>query len=108
MSQYQQLDDALNRLEAAMRAGSMWRHDIPDDAALASREPFCADTLSMPQWLRFVLVVRLRALIEARKPLPSNAQIAPAAELYLNEYSNGSRAPVIGVLREIDMLLSSD
>lgn len=106
MALYQQLDDALERLEAAMRAGSMWRQEIPDEKALASQEPFCVDTMSMPQWLRFVLVARLRQLVGQRLPLPTASQIAPAAELYLKGYSNGARLPVIGVLREIDTLLS--
>ncbi|BBG30593.1 uncharacterized protein conserved in bacteria [Zymobacter palmae] len=105
MAIYLELSDALARLEAAMRAGSMWRQDEPDAAAMASREPFCIDTLTMPQWLRFVLVARLKVLIDQRLPLPQGSQIAPAAELYLKGYSNGARMPVIGVLREIDVLL---
>lgn len=106
MAIYTQLNDALTQLEAAMRAASMWRQEEPDATALASREPFCVDTLSMPQWLRFVLVARLRVLVDQRLPLPKGSQIAPAAEVYLKEYSNGARQPVISVLREIDTLLS--
>lgn len=108
MAIYDQLDNALERLEAAMRAGSMWRQETPDERALSSQEPFCADTLTMPQWLRFILVARLRALIAQRRPLPAKSQIAPAAEIYLKEYSYGARVPVIGVLREIDDLLSGE
>ena len=107
MSLYQQLEEAVNRLEAAMRAGDMWRQDAPSAAALASRTPFCADTLSLPQWLRFVLVARLRALIAQRQPLPGKAQIAPAAEVYLKQYSSGRRVPVMEALRDIDRLLDS-
>lgn len=105
MAVYTQLNDALVRLEAAMRAAGLWRQEEPDEAALASREPFCVDTLTMPQWLRFILVARLRVLIDQRLPLPTGSQIAPAAEVYLKGYSNGERLPVIGVLREIDTLL---
>lgn len=107
MAIYDQLSNALERLEAAMRAGDMWRQETPDVTALASQEPFCADTLTMSQWLRFILVARLRVLVAQRRPLPANSQIAPAAEVYLKKYSPGARLPVIGVLREIDALLSS-
>ena len=107
MAIYSQLNDALLRLEAAMRAGNMWRQDTPDAAALSSLEPFCVDTLTMPQWLRFVLVARLHTMVEQRLPLPAGSQIAPAAELYLNGFSKGACQPVIGVLREIDTLLST-
>lgn len=105
MAIYLELNDALARLEAAMRAGSMWRQDEPDEVALSSQEPFCVDTLTMPQWLRFVLIARLQVLIDQHLPLPNGSQIAPAAELYLKEYSNGARLPVVGILHEIDALL---
>lgn len=106
MSQYQALEQALRELEAAMMAGSMWRQEAPSAAALASREPFCVDSMSLPQWLRYVLIARLRAMIEARQALPVTADMAPAAELYLKDHSLGARLPVVEAVRKIDVILS--
>lgn len=106
MSQYQALEQALRELEAAMRAGNMWRQDEPTPQELASREPFCTDTMNLPQWLRFVLVTRLKTMIDARQPLPSNADMAPAAELYLTQYSMGAKRPVVEAVKQIDNILN--
>lgn len=85
MSVYQQLDEALRRLEATMKAADMWRMPQPAPEAFDSEQPFCVDTMELPQWLRFVFIARLDAMIEAEAPLPDNCQVAPAAEVYLKQ-----------------------
>ena len=52
MSVHQQLQTALLELEAAMKAANLWRTPTPDAAAFASQQPFCIDTMSLPQWVR--------------------------------------------------------
>lgn len=90
MSVHQELAVALRELEATMRATGQWRMEPPDAAAFASVEPFCADTMSLSQWLRFVFIVRLEALVEARAPMPAKCEVAPAVEAWLAE--SGARA----------------
>lgn len=90
MSVHQELAAALRELEATMRATGQWRMEPPEPAAFASIEPFCADTMSLAQWLRFVFIVRLEALVEARAPMPAKCEVAPAVEAWLAE--SGARA----------------
>ena len=106
MTQYESLDVALTRLEAAMRAGDLWKSQIqPEPSAFDSEQPFNADTMSMGQWLRYVLIPRLRSLMEGRHPLPDNANIAPAAEVYLQENRSSVRLPILEALRDVDNVL---
>ncbi|QJQ95293.1 MULTISPECIES: YqcC family protein [Halomonadaceae] len=85
MTVHQQLDVALRRLEATMKASNLWRMPRPAPEASESREPFCVDTMSLPEWLRFVFIARLDALVDAQAPLPASCSVAPAAELYLKQ-----------------------
>lgn len=85
MSTYQPLQTALLELEASMKAADLWRMPTPDVDAFASQQPFCIDTMSLPQWIRFVFVARLNALIDAQAAMPAKCEIAPAVAAYLQQ-----------------------
>lgn len=101
-----ELSTALDRLEASMRAAGIWNQPLPTPEAFASREPFAIDKMSLPQWLRYVFVARMRELLAAGKALPESCSIGPAAQAYLPEMSQGARVPLIQVLNEIDELIT--
>ena len=86
-------------LEAQLRTRLLWDIEEPDPAALASTQPFCIDTLSFPQWLQFVFLPRMRALLDADLPLPAQCAIAEMAEM---QFGSGDAVAVIALLREID------
>lgn len=85
MSTYQPLQTALLELEASMKAADLWRMPTPDAEAFASQQPFCIDTMSLPQWIRFVFIARLNALIDARAAMPAKCDVAPAVAAYLQQ-----------------------
>ncbi len=39
-------------IEAQLRQLNLWDRTPPSKASLASTEPFCIDTLTLPQWLQ--------------------------------------------------------
>lgn len=93
----------LNELEQELKAQNLWQAESPSAEALASREPFAIDTLSLPQWLQFVFIPRMRALIRAEAPLPQGFSIAPyAEEFYRSELLQ--RTALLTLLRQIDEL----
>ena len=47
---------------------------------LASQQPFCVDTLAFEEWLQWIFLPRLKALLEANAPLPTASGIAAMAE----------------------------
>lgn len=92
-------------VEAHLRQLDLWESEPPPAAALASTQPFCVDTLTLPQWLQFIFLPRMYQLLDAGAPLPGQCGIAPIAE----EYFPGL-GPVgdelVAALGRIDRLLS--
>lgn len=108
MTVHQQLDEALRRLEATLKAADLWQVPRPAPQAFESRQPFCVDTMELPQWLRFVFIARLDAMVERRAPLPESCNVAPAAEVYLKQA--GVRASnfllLVKSIEEVDRVIN--
>lgn len=67
-------------IECELRRARLWQEEHPGAEALASDQPFAVDTLAFHQWLQFILLPRLRQLVEERLPLPAACAISPMAE----------------------------
>lgn len=110
MTVHEELDVALRRLEATMKATDMWRMNAPLPEAFESQQPFCIDTMNLPQWLRFVFIARLDVLIEARAPMPTKCEVAPVVDTYLAQ--QGARATdrllICKAVEEIDRLVTEN
>lgn len=110
MTIHQALYAALRDLEATLKATDMWRMSAPKPQAYASQQPFFIDTMALPQWLRFVFIARLDALVEAKGPLPEKCDVAPVVATYLEQ--QGIRAAdrlLVGKAVEgIDRLISEN
>jgi len=96
--------DAVLAIEQAMRSADFWHDQIPSPAAMASRTPFCADTLAFSEWLQFVFLARMRTLIEHNEPLPSASAIAPLAEEALEK--RPGKDLLLKRLRDFDQLIA--
>lgn len=103
-TQAQQLRALLQRLEHALHACDLWHAQPPAAEAFLSREPFCVDTMSFAEWLQWVFIGRLQALLDANGTLPSGSQVAALAE----ELWQGQREAtwLVPVLGEIDACLN--
>ncbi|XUO83808.1 YqcC family protein [Halomonas sp. KM007] len=110
MSVHQQLQTALLELEAAMKAANLWRLPLPEASAFASQEPFCVDTMSLPQWVRYVFVARLTALVEAQATLPAKCEVAPAMAAYLmqEKVRASDQVLVIRAMERVDQLVTDN
>jgi uncharacterized protein YqcC (DUF446 family) len=92
-------------IEAELRQLALWSRVPPSAAELASTQPFCVDTLTLPQWLQYVFLPTLYRLIEEQAELPNRCGVTPMAE----EYFRGSglaTADLLRALERIDSLLS--
>ena len=67
-------------IEAELRNLGWWETQAPAPDALNSTMPFCADSLEFHQWVQFVFLPRMHALVEGRLPLPVTSGIAPMLE----------------------------
>jgi len=100
-----EIAEVLIDIEAQLRQLGLWDKIPPSTDALASTEPFCVDTLTLPQWLQFIFLPTLYQMLEEEKTLPGRCGIAPMAE----EFFRGTGIAVgalVDSLMEIDELLS--
>ncbi|GAA5445545.1 hypothetical protein Misp06_03748 [Microbulbifer sp. NBRC 101763] len=100
---YSEVADQLLILEAELRRMELWQSEPPPAEALASSEPFCVDTLTLPQWLQFIFLPRMRVMIEQEVPLPRECSIAPIAEEFFK--TRGGAEELIVILEQIDQRL---
>lgn len=100
-----EVEKRLYAIERELKALSWWQNEPPSAAALASTEPFCLDTLTFSQWLQFVLLVRLQAMLDAGAPLPSSISIYPMAIESFKSLAQDTRA-LEEAIAELDETLS--
>lgn len=106
MTSHDELARALRELETTLIAADLWDEPLPAPAAFDSQEPFCVDTMSLPQWLRYVFIARLQALIDAKAGLPATCAVAPAMEVWLKDVPSARREPVVRALAEVDRIVT--
>lgn len=101
------LRQQLQQLEAAMRAASLWSAQPPSETAMASTMPFMYDTLQIEEWLQWVFVPRLYALLDANASLPTSCSVHPLVEHeWTNRLPNGTHSAALKLLAEIDANLT--
>ena len=101
------LRQQLQQLEAEMRAASLWSAQAPTEQAMASTMPFMYDTLQIEEWLQWVFVPRLHALLDANAALPNNCSVHPLAEHeWTNRLSAATHRTALQLLADIDATLS--
>jgi uncharacterized protein YqcC (DUF446 family) len=92
-------------LEAQLRQLGLWDNMPPPAASLTSQQPFCIDTLTLPQWLQFVFLPTMYQMLEQEQALPDRCSITPMAEEFFRG-SGRAAGELLGVLLAIDELLS--
>ncbi|MDH4273839.1 MAG: YqcC family protein [Gammaproteobacteria bacterium] len=103
MRTYARVTQVLDLLETALCEQGLWTALPPTPAAMASRMPFCCDTMSLQAWLQWQLVPRLRAIVEAQGPLPARSAIAPYAEVRWPQ--SPPYLALVALLRDLDATL---
>ncbi len=93
-------------LEAQLRQLGLWSDRAPAPEALVSQQPFAVDTLDFSEWLQYVFLPKVYALLERGEPLPESCVIAPMAE----ESLRGRQLPIaalLEVLQDLDEMISA-
>ncbi len=93
----------LTDLQIAMRTHEVWEATPPSAEALANPQPFCIETLTPTQWLQWIFIPRMHALLDSNANLPRNFSITPYLEEALKEegYLKAIHSPVL----QIELLL---
>lgn len=70
----------LSAITLEMQHLGLWDDIAPSSEKLASKLPFCVDTLTFSQWLQWVMFPKLFVIIETQAPLPSKSNMSVMAE----------------------------
>ena len=93
--------ELLVTMETELRQQNVWSALPPSPEAMASDMPFCVDTMAFSQWLQWIFIPRMRALIDAKAPLPKGANITPYAEESLR-FEAVDAAPILRILTALE------
>jgi len=92
-------------IEGELRKLGQWDRIPPSEKALASDQPFCVDTLTLPQWLQFIFLPTLYQMLQDKQELPARCGVAPMAQEYFRG-SELSTDALIQALNQLDILLT--
>lgn len=82
MSKKEKIKQILALLEDNLKNSELWSEEEISEEKRSSKVPFCADTLSYPEWLQFVFIRRMHAIVDGEDELPSASGLFPMAQVY--------------------------
>lgn len=97
----------LNDIEVQLQQLDRWSPLPPDVSAMASTLPFCYDTMPLEQWIQYLLLPRLRAMLDAGVPLPTKVSILPVAEESFKTLGVAAY-PLLQLISELDKTLTGE
>jgi uncharacterized protein YqcC (DUF446 family) len=78
---FPQVAEQLLLIERELRLLGWWRDVPPSLEALASTEPFAVDLMAFDQWVQWIFLPRMKAILEQDLPLPNASGILEMAEM---------------------------
>ena len=100
---HQQTRLHLQHLQHTMARLALWQSVPPQEAASLSEQPFALDTMNPTEWLQWIFIPRMHALVESQAPLPRQIAISPYLEEALKE--EDYLAELLIPIMEIEKLL---
>lgn len=76
MDPYAVAADYVKRIEQELRDLDAWQSQSLPDAAYESHQAFCLDTMTLYEWLQFVLVPRVEAIVAGRGEFPAESYVS--------------------------------
>jgi len=93
-------------LEAQLAAIDLLSAEAPSQQALASSAPFACDVMPFEQWLQFVFLPKMHAILDNNWPLPTAISIAPMAQHVWQD--DAKYHTLIELIQAIDTLLTDN
>lgn len=94
-------------LEKELRFLELWGgvEKMPEEERLNSTAPFGVGVIEFHEWLEYVLIFKLRAMIENEMPLPEKISTHIFAQVnYREEQEKFNK--LINILRELDLAIN--
>ncbi len=106
MSKAESVSTSIEAIRVEMQRLSLWETSPPSQEALSSQQPFCIDTLSFTQWLQWILIPRLEAILKTNIPLPDSSAIHPYAEEALKGQTGTTQ--LLKQIQQLDRAISGE
>lgn len=103
MSIYLQTKNHLYELQRVMEELQLWQSIPPSEQALQSTEPFAIDVMDAHEWLQWIFIPRMHALIDSAGALPDKIAVSPYIEEAFKDEKELQR--LLSPLIEIEKLL---
>ncbi|MPV86407.1 YqcC family protein [Ostreibacterium oceani] len=86
---------------------NLWSSEPPSPEQMASQAPFCVDTMPLEQWLQWVFIPRLQALLAAGdlRQLPQQSDVFSMADYVFSPYAADTTA-ICATVSAIDALIN--
>ncbi|WP_067517430.1 YqcC family protein [Endozoicomonas ascidiicola] len=101
----QEIINLLEAIEDELRNQNVWAQMPPSIEALSSTTPFCMDTMHFSQWLQWIFIPRIRAILDAGGSLPTGSDMKPYAEEAL-PMERLSSQELLNLIEKFDQLMN--
>ena len=92
----------ITQIEAEMKRKGYWSTEPLPAEAYDFRQAFAMDTMTFPQWLQFVLIPRVRQIIEEQGAFPPQSMVGTQA---IREFDgDANAAQLVSLLNDFDRL----
>ncbi len=98
--------DLMLQLECELRTHGLWEDALPSTEQMMSTEPFACDVMPLQQWLQWVFLPRMKAIVESEADLPHACNISVYAEDTIAKLDLDVDT-VVAVIQDIDNALSA-
>lgn len=100
----EQIIRLLEEMEAELKVLGCWQVMPPTPEAMSSEVPFCMDTMAFSQWLQWLFIPKVRAIVDQGGALPKGANIKPYAEEAL-VVEKVSSEKLLNLVEQFDLLM---
>lgn len=97
---HDQVFHQLVMIKEEMQHIELWQNRPPPIDAFSSEQPFAVDTMQAHEWLQWVFMPRMQALIEAKTVLPRGFALSPYFEEALKEQTDSVK--LLTLIKQLD------
>ncbi|MDB5035167.1 MAG: tRNA pseudouridine synthase [Chlorobi bacterium] len=103
MEKLENVEKAIGAVEAEMRRAGLWSDQPLEPERYEFTQAFGMDTMAFSQWVQFILVPRVRSIIESGGGFPATSQVGAQA---VREFDGVEQADgLVSALQEFDRVV---
>lgn len=98
--------DLMLQLECELRSHGLWEEGLPSTEQMMSSEPFSCDVMPLQQWLQWVFLPRMKAIVESDCDLPHACNISVYAQDTIAKLDMDTHS-IVELIKAVDVALST-